>query len=269
MPPVFFLCFIENAYINCLQSTKYGLDVIYVRNIFPNYLIGIAVISLSYTAVLLSEPTFLNLTKEDGIIEGMGAVLFLISAIMSAILFYKTLLRPKNLQLGRPLFYVFFALAFLFSFGEEISWGQRILGFNTPSFIEEKNLQGEFNVHNLKFFHGVTEDGNPKFGLWAWLTMKRLLILFCIGYLVILPIVVFISEPARRIIGLVDLPIPHIFPGVIFLYTVILAKIIKFFIESPDLRHGIVEIMETNIAFVWLYVPVSWWIKYWKSNPSP
>ena len=32
---------------------------------------------------------------------------------------------------------------------EEISWGQRIIGFSTPEFFKLHNLQGEANLHNL------------------------------------------------------------------------------------------------------------------------
>lgn len=46
---------------------------------------------------------------------------------------------------------VAFALATVVSVaiaGEEISWGQRIFGFETPEKIAEKNTQNEFNLHN-------------------------------------------------------------------------------------------------------------------------
>ncbi len=42
----------------------------------------------------------------------------------------------------------------VFIAGEEISWGQRILGFATPDFLLNLNAQGEFNLHNIKI--GVT-----------------------------------------------------------------------------------------------------------------
>ena len=39
-------------------------------------------------------------------------------------------------------------LMFVFM-GEEISWGQRILGFGTPEVLMEINHQQEFNLHNI------------------------------------------------------------------------------------------------------------------------
>ena len=40
-------------------------------------------------------------------------------------------------------------IVLLFIAGEEISWGQRIFGYSTPDWIVERNLQREFNLHNL------------------------------------------------------------------------------------------------------------------------
>jgi hypothetical protein len=40
------------------------------------------------------------------------------------------------------------------SFGEEISWGQRIFGIETPAFIADANRQSELNFHNLYALSG-------------------------------------------------------------------------------------------------------------------
>ena len=38
--------------------------------------------------------------------------------------------------------------------GEEISWGQRIFGYMTPDWVAERNIQKEFNLHNLGVLFG-------------------------------------------------------------------------------------------------------------------
>lgn len=45
--------------------------------------------------------------------------------------------------------YLVLAAGFVFIAGEEISWGQRVLGFDGPDALVERNLQGEANLHNL------------------------------------------------------------------------------------------------------------------------
>ncbi len=57
-----------------------------------------------------------------------------------------------RLTVARWRFRWFFALLSLSCFYvamEEISWGQRIVGFSSPTFFKAKNLQSETNLHNL------------------------------------------------------------------------------------------------------------------------
>lgn len=46
-------------------------------------------------------------------------------------------------------FFALMAVACSYVFLEEISWGQRIFGFDTPDILKSRNLQGEANIHNL------------------------------------------------------------------------------------------------------------------------
>lgn len=46
-------------------------------------------------------------------------------------------------------FFVVLALATFYVFMEEISWGQRIIGFESPDVFKRYNLQNEANIHNL------------------------------------------------------------------------------------------------------------------------
>ncbi len=46
-------------------------------------------------------------------------------------------------------FYRLLTVGYFYVIMEEISWGQRIIGFSTPEFFKIHNLQGEVNLHNL------------------------------------------------------------------------------------------------------------------------
>ncbi len=46
-----------------------------------------------------------------------------------------------------------YALLFLVVGGEEISWGQRIIGMQTPDALKELNVQKETNLHNIDGIH--------------------------------------------------------------------------------------------------------------------
>lgn len=48
--------------------------------------------------------------------------------------------------------YLLFAAGAFFVGMEEISWGQRILGFQEPEFWTKHNVQSEFTFHNFAFY---------------------------------------------------------------------------------------------------------------------
>jgi len=54
----------------------------------------------------------------------------------------------------RGIWYGGFALLFFVIAGEEISWGQRILGIETPESFAAHNVQQEINLHNIEGIHG-------------------------------------------------------------------------------------------------------------------
>lgn len=46
-------------------------------------------------------------------------------------------------------FFLLLALSCFYVAMEEISWGQRLIGFSSPEFFRSNNLQGETNIHNF------------------------------------------------------------------------------------------------------------------------
>ena len=102
-------------------------------------------IAAFWYARLHPEP-FISLTKEDGWVENSQVVLFLLSAVLAA----------KNANMLDRLAYRPWALVYrlatfglIWISGEEIDWGQRIFGWQTPSWFASHNMQGELNLHNL------------------------------------------------------------------------------------------------------------------------
>jgi hypothetical protein len=88
-------------------------------------------------------PHLAPLFAEDSLFESLTAVFALAAAILFAaggVRAGKGLARAAALALG---------LGFLFIGLEEISWGQRILGWTTPAGWGAINYQGEANLHNL------------------------------------------------------------------------------------------------------------------------
>jgi hypothetical protein len=91
--------------------------------------------------------------------EDLGVEWITVIAFMGAAAMAWSILRFRH-KAGRKTL-AFFALLGLFFFvcgGEEISWGQRIFGFETPEKVAAVNEQGEFNIHNLEMEHFHPKD---------------------------------------------------------------------------------------------------------------
>lgn len=82
-------------------------------------------------------------SKEDGYIEYLTALFLLFTSILCL---HKALQAEDRLP---KMFLIAAASLLFFGFGEEISWAQRIIGFNTPENLDKINAQNEFNLHNI------------------------------------------------------------------------------------------------------------------------
>ncbi len=83
------------------------------------------------------------LIQEDFWVESLTAVWLLLTALI----LFATALAEQRFPLR--CLYILAAAAFLFAAAEEISWGQRIIGFDTPLSLRPFNSQSEFNIHNI------------------------------------------------------------------------------------------------------------------------
>lgn len=88
-----------------------------------------------------------ELTREDGPFELLQFVLFLTSGILSLTHFRNSMTKSRLVQL----FWLIVGVGMLFVAFEEISWGQRIFGVETPVAIKDINYQDETTLHNIGF----------------------------------------------------------------------------------------------------------------------
>ena len=109
---------------------------------------GAALLSVAFVVCIRADRDALHeMCREDGPIEWATALGFLAAAAgfarASAVARHSPSPAPSRLLL------IVGAIASAVFFGEELSWGQRLLGFSTPEAVRSVNLQGEFNVHNV------------------------------------------------------------------------------------------------------------------------
>ncbi len=133
--------------------------------VFPLPLGGFALLYLRDPA------TYLRLLDEDGVVEWVTVVLLGVAAALAT-------LRARTMRNRRhPIwrfygaFGCFCALAAL----EELSWGQRLLGIESPDFFVRHSDQREINLHNV-------------FQQWSGMTTKWVAALSLSAFGVALPI---------------------------------------------------------------------------------
>lgn len=83
---------------------------------------------------------------EDGEIEYATVILLLASCVVTL---YRWLRLRKVHTVNFSLVSLFILIVFFFVAGEELSWGQRIIGIETTEYFKQNNAQEELNFHNL------------------------------------------------------------------------------------------------------------------------
>lgn len=211
----------------------------------------IVVLSLSYSVYLYLSPKIISVIgHEDNLFEWLTALSFLGASAF----FTLTFLKERNLW--------FLALAFIFffGFGEEISWGQRMLHFSTPETIYKMNVQEEFNIHNLKIFNHVDNSGISKKGLERFFEINLLFKLFSIGFGVILPLLMMFSRISQRFISYLRIPVPPLQLGFFFIINWVVFRVMLNHVlpggQEFQYYDTDTEIFEFISAFIFLVI--SW-----------
>ncbi len=111
--------------------------------IFHGVLIA-SVVGALVAAALLSPTRYYQLLQEDGAVEWATFWVFLFAALVAirGVWVARQQQQPTWFIAGLALFCGFVAM-------EEISWGQRLLGYRAPAYFLEHNYQLELNFHNL------------------------------------------------------------------------------------------------------------------------
>jgi len=109
----------------------------YLFSLFVAFLLGVS---------FLPESAYLLYAQEDGIIENMTSL----SCFLAFYFCFKGFLIRRRMFSKWHWVLLFFAVLFLFVGLEEISWGQRMIGFRPVNIGTEGNYQREFTLHNLE-----------------------------------------------------------------------------------------------------------------------
>ena len=177
----------------------------------------------AHAVLLLDQPTVHALVGEDGWYENIGVIGLALAGVFFLLAFLRSLKRS-----GEPAFVQFFLLlmaaVFLFGAGEEIAWGQRILGLETPEAIRAANFQQEITVHNLDTIYGMPIRPYRLFTI-PWFSVVFAAPLLCALY-----------PPARPLLARLIPLVPWTL-GAVFLFNDLFSKGAEAMISADLLPH--------------------------------
>lgn len=140
------------------DSATWGIPEVVARLLLVLPLIAVAALALS-----APHPNLYHfLIDEDHVIEWSQFVAIAAASVVFAIAGRRALGAGRR-DLAIPFFLV--ALGAFVVAGEEISWGQRIVGLVTPDALKDINHQGETNIHNISGFQRLFNLGEMVVGL--------------------------------------------------------------------------------------------------------
>lgn len=117
------------------------------------------------------------LVREDSLLEWLQFGSYVTAAMLAAAAVVRLARSGRRLS---ALPFAAFALCALVAGGEEISWGQRVFGFDTPEGLESLNNQEELNMHDVVEVQGKVNLALALASLYAlvapWVTRRRLLV---------------------------------------------------------------------------------------------
>lgn len=127
--------------VRCSYEKQLGIFLIALTVIFGLYIVFLALFNVDAYSALI---------QEDGIIEYASALFWLLAALFGGVrLIRRTTFKRDYHAKYALLSYIGLLLFFLVCAGEEISWGQRILGIETPELLKAVNVQDELTLHNI------------------------------------------------------------------------------------------------------------------------
>lgn len=151
------------------SAREWGISPRAAWLIFWLPIVGGAAVLLSY----INRPLYRFVTMEDGPIEWAQFTFYALTTIASAGIALK---RWRAGHLWQALLFAGFAFLNFFVAGEEIAWGQRIFGIETPDGLREINAQGETTVHNIGIIQDIFNFGMflmAAYGAVAYVVNKK------------------------------------------------------------------------------------------------
>ncbi len=195
-------------------------------------LFPVVIALMGASTALLGKEAYIWFTGEDRFAESLQALFYVLTFGLSLVVARRQQRAGEKLI---ALLYLGLCLAMFFMIGEELSWGQRIFGWETANSLAEMNKQEETNLHNI---YGVGST-------FKWVQML-------VGaYGAILPLVVLRWSPPARFRKLASAIVPP-YSLVLYFLPLFLWRLYRNLLDPPKEFYFVVaeynEVMELILA---------------------
>jgi hypothetical protein len=177
--------------------------------------------------------------RESGPVENVSALGYFAGAVAAAMAAWN----HRGLARWYLALWAVFCLVCL---GEETSWFQHFLGYETPESIAARNAQREFNLHNLEFFHGghLAQSENRTFA-----TLLKAQILFQIGFAIFFLVVPLLARlaPIKNLLMRMGTYVPSL-KFIPFVWIPVGIGLIFSLLSTGFTKDGLAELREMMFA---------------------
>jgi hypothetical protein len=200
-------------------------------------ILSLLFVALSYIPIFLSPGILDAFVREDRIYETLSPIYLFVTSVVFALAFFRSEARfdLRDPAWIRRMLFLGLALLFFVAAGEEISWGQRILGIETPALVRSRNVQKELTFHNLDILQGAD-------ALIPW-SFGQLTTLFALTFGAFIPLAARFVQPIGRWLERIFPVLPFGF-SIVFLANYAVQKaIVRILPHFPEFyRHPTLKI---------------------------
>lgn len=225
---------IKNLIARGAQAWKFSTSAMFfISLILP----ALAMLAGAATA-LMGKEAYKWFTREDGFAEDLQVLFFVLAWFLTFPVI------GRLWKAGAKLFaamYMVLCLGLFFIIGEEVSWGQRIFGWETSAEMKAINKQEETNIHNIE---GVGDKIK-----WVHVVIG--------AYGTILPLVFLRAQLTARPLDAVMLLVPH-FTLLPYFFTTLVWRLQANLWKPPKSLYFVIteysEVMELVLAMAFFAV---------------
>lgn len=223
-----------------------------MKNLTPFHLAAYILLAAIVVALaLVDRDWFAASGQEDQLAEYATAALYLASSMTVFAAYLASRSCAANFfgrSFNGAVWLLLLAAFFFICFGEEISWAQRIVGWDTPETWKAVNGHGETNLHNIL---------DP-----SQFSNERILTFIALSFGVLVPLADRFSDTARRALKWLGIPVPPLATAGLFVFVFVTYRFLRLLTDGTSISKPIREYSEAGYAAAYFVVAVSLLLRY-------